>query len=292
VHSVDLAQLPTGNYTLWLEASATEGVAARCYILADGLDCNRTGQPPAQIAIDRGATFPATWKPTFDVVTDIKRGEITLGWTPLSHQDVDEYLVQVRTTDPLSPTVEIVREFSVGTSVNNGLVSTILSNIEPGQRYTLSVQAKDVEGGHAVWSEQQTIHTPQPDFVVTGPITPLQIGVGNPPQSVALTVSLSSELPYPVALEIDHERLADGLYVDITTPLVSTVSTSAVGATDAVDTSVVLLISTSSTFDPGSYVLPINATSGLLRHQINLQVDVQEGIAGSGFSTHLPLIAD
>lgn len=285
--AVSLAQLPSGSYTIWLEATAGDGMAARCYIRADGLDCNRTGAPAAPLVIERSASFPATWTPAFDVVTDIQGGEITLGWTPIDHPDVDEYLVQVRTTDPLSPSVEVVNEFTVGTSTSNGLVSTVISNIEPGQRYVISVQALDVDSGRAVWSGQQVIDAPQPSFVVSGPPAPPLIAVGGEAQSVLVTVSLSSELPYPVALAVDEENVADGLYIDVADTLISAAALEAVGATEA---TVALLVSTSDTLEPGSYVLPLIASSGRFSSRISLPVEVSDVLGAAGGALYLPLI--
>jgi hypothetical protein len=291
--TLDLAQLPSGTYALWLEATsgaASTDAGARCYIRADGLDCNRQDQPVAPLIIDRRAAFPATWTPALDVVTDIQRGEITLRWPPITHLDVDEYLVRVHTTDPLSPTTTVVREFSAGTGISGRLVATAIGNIEPGQRYTLSVQAKDVDAGLAVWSAPHIVDTPQPDFVLTGPPAPLMLVAGGAPQSVAVTVSLSSELPYPIALAVDEERVADGLYGVVDAGLISVAALAAVEATDA---TVRLLVSTSSTLDPGAYVLPLVATSGRLRQQLNVPIRVQ---AASGpapaSSLYLPLIHD
>jgi hypothetical protein len=287
--TVDTASLPSGSYTLWLEATDGAGLAARCYIRADGLDCNRTDQPPAPVVIARSAAFPTAWTPTFEAVTAIGRGEMTLSWTPINHPDVDEYLVQVKTTDSLSPTVEVMREFNASTSASGGLVSTAIGNIEPGQRYTIAVQALDVDSGLAVWSAQHVIDTPQPSFVVSGPAATVQVPAGGAPQSVLVTVSLSSELPYPVALSVDEDRVADGLYIDLPGELISAAALEAVGATE---TTVALLVSASDTLEPGSYVLPLIASSGRLSSPVSLPVEVQAGVGGAaGKSLYLPVVS-
>ena len=92
----------------------------------------------------------------------------------------------------------------------------------------------------------------------------------------------------PVALAVDDDRVADGFYIEIAEPLLNT---AALHAVDAVETTVTVRISTSDTLDPGSYVAPLVASSGQLRHLINLPVEVLAGGAVAPAGLYLPLVA-
>ncbi len=269
-YNLDLSQLPSGIYTFWIEARNSQGLIKRTHLL-------RPDSDEPTITLDHSQTFPTQWEPTIEADVNIKNNEMLVKWDSLQHPDLDEYHLRIRTADVLSPTVDVTREIPVG-YLETG--QSFVSMIEPGQDYHISIGAKDIDTDKQVWSPETTIPAPKPDFILFGEATGIQVGAGDAAQAIPLTLELSSDMPYPVSLAVDKERLADGLDVSFEPEIVQDSG------------NVTAFVSATGGTYPGRYALPIIARSGTIEHRLTLSLEVVEGSGSddSGRKVYLPLI--
>lgn len=261
-HRLDLSSLPSGRYYIWLEADDGRNPPARGYLL-------RNGQPAA-VDLDRSAAFPTQWATTLTVSEDLAAGVLSLSWLPSAHPDVDNYLVQVRTTDPLTPTEEIVQEYIAGDGLTH-----ILGGIEPGRTYTIAIGAENTPAGRVAWSQAERVTTTPADFIfrLAGGERIFQVRAG-----ATLVVPLEVELPadatYPVGLEVGYEFLPDGFEVAFPQEVVT--GTASVAAHIVAD----------STLAEEIYTVPVVASNGFIAHDLAIVIEVGPPIR----STYLPLV--
>jgi hypothetical protein len=202
-------------------------------------------------------------------------------WLPNSHPDVDNYIVRVRTTDLLTPTEEVITDYVIGPA-DNASGSAIVSNIAPGHTYYISIGAQALASGRIVWSQEQMIITPQPEFLLSTDATNIQLVAGGNGVTIPLLVDMASDLPFAVALDLDYQRLPDGIYATFDAGVIAASTTLAQSS---------ISITASGTLLPGQYVVPIMARSGLLEHSLNLIVTVTPAdSAPTNQRVYLPLI--
>jgi hypothetical protein len=172
-------------------------------------------------------------------------------WLPNSHPDVDNYIVRVRTTDLLTPTEEVITDYVIGPA-DNASGSAIVSNIAPGHTYYISIGAQALASGRIVWSQEQMIITPQPEFLLSTDATNIQLVAGGNGVTIPLLVDMASDLPFAVALDLDYQRLPDGIYATFDAGVIAASTTLAQSS---------ISITASGTLLPGQYVVPIMARS-------------------------------
>lgn len=282
-YSVDLTALPSGDYTFWIEAVGSTVGSRRCYARSDNTTCSTANGAVALWSVDNRTTFPNSWDAEITTITDIKAGEMAVAWSPLSHPDLESYLLRVRSTDPLSPTLPIERVYEIGMRQRVDGGQHVISNIEPGQTYQLAVGAKRTDVGQIVWSDEVSVATGQPEFLLSTSANQLEVTAGRQAVAVTLNVEMADTLPYPVIFDLDYERLADGLYIDFTEETIAASTTSV--------STVVAQITAADGVHAGRYVVPIIARSGLLQRELTIPLVVTTGTSSTEQQIYLPLIA-
>ena len=257
-HTLDLGQLPSGDYAIWVETVNGEGIQVKTFL--------HQGGEVARITVDHANTFPLEWTTPITTEVDVKAGELLAIWNVHQHPDIDGYLIKVETVDPLAPSVPITYVTHLGDVGYSAVGSTIVDMIEPGWSYTLTVGAVDYDADRQVWSQSQTVAVPQPDFAISVPDGSYAISAGGPGMDVPLSIELSENLPHPVVVRVDHEQVSGGLYATPSADVVTTTTTS--GALS-------VLVSASDSMPEGFYTIPVLARSGILEHQVNVHVQVK-----------------
>ena len=263
--SLDLRNLPSGNYAFWMRVDDGENAPLQSYLQQNG--------GITRMSVDHTNSFPGTtriaWTTPITPVMDVGNGRIYVEWNFLDHPDVDSYSLYVRSTDPLSPTIEVTRTLQAGAVGDGEIGGMYVDMIEPGHTYYISIGAEDIETDRIAWSQEIAVTAPQPEFLIgLGAVITPTITAGGDPLSLPLVLELDSSLPYPVLLEVDYGRLADGFHVifsrDVITP-------------DG-DVGVTIAISVSETTLPGYYAVPVLARSGRLEHELSLSIEVKSAI--------------
>ncbi len=272
---IDLRQLSSGTYTIWLEAVGTEGPTLRCYIDGDSQNCRRVRASVVRFVVNNAGNLPSAWSPTISADVDVKRGEMQVNWDLIAHPDVDRYVVRLVTTHSFTPTLNVTRDIEAAPEVTPGKGSLLVDGIEPGKTYRISVQAIDDETKWSVRSGTYTVQTQQPDFVIRPKVAAIVVGTGGS-SSLSLALDLDSTLPYSVQLRPDYDRLPDGLSMSIDPSAVSSLITQA---------TVTARISASRTILPGRYLVSIIAQSGTVKHTLSMPVEVKVG-----FMLYLPAV--
>jgi V8-like Glu-specific endopeptidase len=282
---LNLSQLASESYALWLEAIGPQGGRIRCYLTDGAPACTKpdvTTAAPLRIQLNH--PFPDSWSPTVITSVDSKNGQIRLSWAESAHPDLNTYAVHIWHVDPLAPTNVLSEEIPIAPT-GNGVVNAVVNNLEPGHTYTFAVGAGNRHSGRMVWSAEQSFTTPQPDFILApqvngvsaASVEGLTVAAGGNTLEVPLGIDLSSNLPYPVELYVDFTQLADGIYVEF--------DTTAVAASVTEGRSVAKITATSTT-PPGHYLIPIVARSGELVRHLPLNIEVLP----TGGRLYLPVV--
>lgn len=127
-HPLDLSQLPSGQYAVWIEAVSPKGGRSRCYIRQATTACDSNGGAPILVTVNHNADFPTAWTPVITPTLDIKMGEMILTWDRIPHPDMDSYTVYVSNSHPFSPTLAAQRTYTVAAS-SEALASLLISNV-------------------------------------------------------------------------------------------------------------------------------------------------------------------
>jgi hypothetical protein len=203
-------------------------------------------------------------------------------WSVNESPDMDSYLLNLRTFNPIFPTQVVTQQVIVSANSEEAVGSAQVWGIEPGQPYHLSICAEDGETGLMVCTEEQEITSPQPDFIVTGPSARQQVEAGQE-IAVPITLDISEELAYPVGLQPDYEVLADGFEVVFGREIITGKNRAQVTA----------YIRADETMFGGDYVAPIVVNSGGLERTLYVRVRVlaEDGPGPEpGTGVYLPLI--
>ena len=283
---VDLSQLPSGDYALWVEAIGPQGGSVRCYLTANAPACTRPGNanlPPVRMWVSH--SFPESWSPTVATALDSKNGQLQLTWSEIAHPDIDAYRVRIWHGHPLTLTTVISEEINVAPT-GAGVVSAMVNNLAPGQQYTFMVGAHNRQTGYQIWSAEQSFTTPQPDFILApqvngvsvASVEGLTVAAGGTALEVPLGLDLSSNLPYPVELYVDFPRLVDGIYVEFDTVAV---------AASVTESRVLARITATDSTSPGYYAVPIIARSGELTRELSLSIEV---LSSSPDQIYMPIV--
>ncbi len=269
--TVDLSGLPSGVYSLWLEADDGQNPSVQGYLLQGGA--------VARFTVTHNTDFPTTWSPVFTPKTDSKNQLLLVSWDANPHPDIDDYALHMRTTDPLSPTVILTDVIIVGSDSLEPTLSAVIDGVEPGYTYELSVCAEDVDMARTVCSAELSYTTPQSDFVVSAVADQLAIPAG---QTVVATiqVQMSEDLPHPVSLQPDYAHLPDGFLVLFDRTLVTSTAVSAITVSIAADEGMLT----------GDYVVPIIAYSGMIERGLSLHVQVLPKLEAGDKRIFLPLL--
>lgn len=270
--TVDLSGLPSGSYSLWLEADDGQNPSVQGYLLQGGA--------VARFVVTHNADFPTAWAAVIRPNTDSKNQILLVSWDPNLHPDVDDYALHMRTTDPLAPTAIITDVIIVSADSLEPTISAVIDGAEPGHTYILSVCAEDVEMARTVCSAELSYTTPQPGFVVSSAPDKLTLAAG---QTVVTTirVQMAEALPHPVSLQPDYAQLPDGFLVLFDRTVVTSTAMSTVTVSIAADEAMLT----------GDYMVPMIAYSGTLERELTLHVEVLPRLFLDDKKIYLPLIA-
>jgi hypothetical protein len=259
-HTLDLSALPSGVYALWMEVDDDENPRLRQYILT-GI----TSGPPVTVTVDHSATFPDTWAATVAAGLGIAEGDMQIGWIANAHPDAPIYTLHLTTTHPLTPTLSETRVFTTSDVVYNSVEIVRIDNVLPGQLYTFRIGAHHRQDGRVVWSRTFGFTTPQPEFILAAPTTPITAPAGQTAAAV-LTLYIADDLPFPVALAPGYIAAPDGFTLSFTPEVMTT--TGMVTAT--------VQIEAVSRMYTGTYAVPVIAQSGALVRGAVVAVTVVE----------------
>ena len=286
---VDLAQLPTGRYHLWMEADDGRSPPARRQIATVQVDRAGTFPSGAMSTLEVGAATVTSWETSVSLLEDMSTSEVQVQWKPNSHPDVDGYRIRVRTFDPNVPTQTIAQEFQFG-----DVQAALLDMLEPGRTYWIAIGAEDVDMNRIAWSQETEITTTQPEFTLDVGSTVLvaNLSAGALPDTllngaedtvdiivgeeklIPLQLQLSDNLRYAVVVGADYDLLPEGINVSFDEEILT-------------ESGVVnMRVTAIREHAAGYYTLPIIGTSGTLVRYLSIVLNIQPAFSG----VYLPLI--
>jgi len=163
--TLDLSELESGTYWLWLEAEDGRNPPVRTYA------------PDPIVVTHPGALGgPGIWDADIEVTPGYRR--LAVQWDRHPHPDVDGYVLRVGTT-PLSASRPI--------TVEDATVAD-LAGLDPGRTYYLSVGAYDNEAGEIARSREVAATTEVAGFDMSGPSEAITV-VGGRSQQVRVTLT-------------------------------------------------------------------------------------------------------
>jgi len=275
-HALSLGQLESGTYRVWLKAEDTRNPPVQVYA-------------PVPIVVEHPASSwdaYAGWDARIQATPDYR--QLDVQWNRCGHPDTDGYVLYVGT-----------RAITMGNAT-----SALVTALQPGQAYELSVRACDEDAGRAALSRRVTATTRVADFAVTAPIT-VHITGGYTAQVVlTLTTALdpysdsvglyagcirsSAPLPFVAYLPLAMKDAGPVASLSRAVPLTS--EDAACRRVDGIGMSldprvvtptvagvpVTVLISTTHSLPGGEYAVPIIAHGGGVTHTAELRVHVWE----------------
>ena len=264
--TVDIDSLPSGGYSIWIEAEGASGGTIRCYIRYDG-NCDPNATDAQIYYVTHHSFFDgrAAWLPEVVPAFAIQDGQLTVSWVAATHPDIDGYTAELTINGTVTETVRVAQNRS------GEVVQATFNNIEPGQAYQVRVAVRDDDRNLIIWSPQHDLAAPQPGFIVSADAllrrdAEITLVAGSTTEA-PLSIDLSSNMRHGVVLSVDYEQLPDGLYVTLPDTFVARNTRSR--AMDAT-------ISASSTVQAGHYIIPIRAESGAMVKMLNLPITVTE----------------
>ncbi|MFQ5341349.1 MAG: DUF4397 domain-containing protein [Anaerolineae bacterium] len=279
-HTLDLSELESGTYWLWLEAEDGRNPPVRTY-----------APDPIVVTHPEALGGPGIWDADIEVTPVYRR--LAVQWDRHPHPDVDGYVLHVGTT-PLSASRPI--------TVEDATVAD-LAGLDPGRTYYLSVGAYDNEAGEIARSREVAATTEVAGFDMSGPSDAISVIGGHSQQvRVTLTTPLSpypatvglsvgciqpTALPYTAYLPLIMNDSAGSTYH---APYQSARPSVLCSALDGISirfantvvtpapegTPVSIAISTTDSLPGGEYVVPILARGGGVTRTLDLRVVVLE----------------
>ena len=252
-YTLDLSQLESGTYWVWLEAEDGRNPPVRTYA-------------PDPITVDHSGLLMVSASNNWDADIEVTPGyrRLDVQWDRNPHPDIDGYVLYVGTA-PVSATKAI--------TVGDTTVA-FLSALDPGRTYYLSVGAHDHHSGQTILSEEVAATTDAAEFDMTTPSTELSI-VGGQKSDVVVTLTTTSA-PYPETVSLSAGHITpDGIVVIFESTLV-TPTVEGVPMT--------ITISTTHSLPAGEYVAPIVAHGGGVVRTLNLRLTVLEPLFALGLT--------
>jgi len=243
--TVDLSQLESGNYTLWVRAEDGVSPPVQGYVWgtlamarAAGLDWSRNRVRVAaegydsvaqlagalSIGIDHTDTFTDHWTtaitPTVNLlfVTPANpEGTLIDGlfveFVANTHPDVDSYIVNVAaltTTHVLTAGKTTYQRYNEAGDPIGGPISYVIFNgINPKTTYTITIGAVDWESDRTSWSDAHIATVPLGDFGMWAQTPAVTLPSGEQILTVTLGVSMTDDIFSDVDIYLEGENLAD-----------------------------------------------------------------------------------
>jgi len=213
---IDLSQLETGIYHLWVRAddginppastyAAVPSVLAAGVHSGYGINAVRHAQAgykrstetasASPVVIDNLVNFPTEWTAAISTTYNSGVNTVDVEWMSSAHPDIDTYVLLYGNA-PLSPTqiitvgVATVDTTVDGTVATQALGKTTVSNIKPDTPYFFSVKGIDTESGKSVQSQETEFMIASPAFALSTAVTDVPITAGS---TVTVPVTLVAE---------------------------------------------------------------------------------------------------
>ncbi len=291
-HTLDLSQLESGTYWLWLEAEDGRNPPVRTYAPVPlEIDHN----PDTQ---NQGTPGSSAWDADMNITGGFR--QLFASWDRYPNPDIDSYVLYL-SESPGEATPLLASDVI---TVEDRTSASILS-LDPGKMYYLAVQALDKETGWSELSAEFSAKTQVAEFDLTGPgqkqivggqsreiLLNLTTGLTPYPEAVRLTIgcvhiennfsvylplltnglplsgNLASGLPSAAAIQkpIACDTL-DGIHASLSQPV-------AVPLTSG--QAISLTLSTTASLPDGRYQLPVIATGGGVSHYLEIELVVHE----------------
>ncbi|MBN1138299.1 MAG: tandem-95 repeat protein [Anaerolineae bacterium] len=281
--TLDLSTLNTGDYFLWIRAEDGVSPPVSGYLALPGsggidVEVAKGGYDAlTQLAhaalIHVESPFPSTWTADIRTSANPAQTELYVEWDALDQPDVDMYVLHVGAS-PISATRvisaggAIVQLDETGQAVGDPVGFTTVSNIEPGQWYTLSVEAQDRDTGRAVRSQEIVVSVGAGDFSLSAPALIDHVGPGDT-LSFPLSLVISETLYYPeVSLAMDLAGAPYGLSAQFAGQPEGIVTLSA--EQDTIDVEIAVPPSAPD----GTYTLSFTGYNGALERTVQVSLRV------------------
>jgi len=255
-YNLDVSQLESGTYWLWVEAEDGRNPPVQTYAVNPN-----TGDPQPIVVQHALLSGSLPGNPQWDADIEVTPGyrQLDVRWDRHPHPDVDTYVLNVGTA-PLAAT----RAITVGDTTE-----AFLTALDAGRTYYLSVDACDHDTDRCVRSKEVDATTGVAEFDLAGPPGPLSI-IGGSLKEVEVNLTTAMD-PYPEPVGLyalpPQGGAGDGIVVLFETTLVTpTVQ----------GTAVTIAISTTHSLPGGEYLVPIVAYGGGVERTLNLRVTVLE----------------
>lgn len=210
-HPVNVDELPSGSYRVWLEVDDQINDPVQVYL----------DEP---LVVDHSSEWTPTWSPVLTLTEGYE--EITLQWSDHPTPDVDEYIVYVSET-PGSANPEAADDsFFVGSEEDvdlSGLEGDTTLYVAIGAYDDADIAGNDVQSAdaeHLVLSPEVKVETKAVEFSLIPAATTLKLGVN---QSANLSLTLTSPVsPFPDPIYLyDNCQPASGNANTLYLPLIS-----------------------------------------------------------------------
>ena len=236
-YTVDLNQLPSGVYHIWLEAEDGRNAPVRRYVIT---------------TLTVAHAWPSSWTAGLSATAGYRRLDVT--WNRSTQPDVDRYTLHLDAASGV-----------ISQTINAGdATSYAFDGLTPGQPYALWLEAVDMETGKVAKSETLTDKRPlTAPFALSAAVRDVQLIGG---KAVTLTANLTTPLAaYPDAVRLSPGTLPGGLNMvslqDVIIPTVAGVSAT-------------LVITAAKTTPGGVYQVPVLATGGGVTQTLNFNMTI------------------
>lgn len=306
---IDLSDLPSGIYHLWVRAddglnppietyaelpsvshSGIQSVYGTnpLWIAKDDFNPMARLQGAAEIVIDHSADFPAEWSATVDTIFDPEDDSLYIEWQAHSHPDTDLYRLHFGHT-PLNPTHVItvgnsIQEFDADglpPGVEVGFVT--LQDIKPGVTYFISIEGVDTDTGQTVRSPEFAFIIDPGSFTISASQATVNIPAGSTAQ-VPVTLNVEETLFFPeVWLSTDLGGAAPGITARFVDDVDGLTNINPINPTHQLE------ITVDGSVTDGTYSIEVAGYNGDAEETLNIQVIVGED--STGYTIHLPFVS-
>ncbi len=290
-HALDLSQLESGTYWVWMEAEDGRNPPVRTYA-SEPLEIDHA--PVAQT--NRSANLDP-WDADLRIVSGYR--QLLASWDRYPNPDVDGYVLYLGE----APGQATPLQASEIITVEDHTSASILS-LDPGKMYYLAVQAQDKNSGWSELSAEVSAKTQIAEFNLAGPesihitggqsqevLLNLTTGLAEYPEPVRLTIgcihlenTFSIYLPLMLDGQSDTKITEQGLLAPASQ---ATISCAALDGIDIVlpqpyavplqsGQAVSLTVSATASLPDGRYLLPVIATGGGVTRYLEIELVVHE----------------
>ena len=285
IHSVDLSQLESGDYYLWITADDSVNPPISGYFVspeyADNsvVEVAREGYDPLaqlehsiDVEVDQSDSFPNNWTTFITPTVDLERHEIHIDWDLLEHPDVDTYHVIVESPDLATKVITSTSVINEYDEIDESAFHTVgyakVESIEPGQTYTLTIEARDLDSDRSVRSIKVGVDIQTGNFELSADNEIYKVEPGD---EITIPIRLvgADDLYYPfVNLGVDVESAPLGVRAQFADDYLGVTTLS------AEDNEVDLHVSIAESTPPRNLVISIYGYNGDIKKSLNITLQM------------------